>query len=75
MEGGYDSSLVAAIIQQHTDKDLQTFTIGFSNNEFNEANYAMDIAEYLAKHSELYCSETDVLRVVEGLQKYGMNLC
>ena len=67
LSGGYDSSLVAAIIQQHTDKDLQTFTIGFCDNEFNEANYAKDIAEYLGtKHSELYCSETDALRVVEG---------
>ena len=67
LSGGYDSSLVAAIIQKHTDRNLATFTIGFGDSKFNEANYAKDIADFLGtNHSELYCSETDALRIVEN---------
>ena len=67
LSGGYDSSLVAAIIQKHTDRSLATFTIGFGDSKFNEANYAKDIADFLGtNHSELYCSETDALRIVEN---------
>ena len=68
LSGGYDSSLVAAIIQNHTDINLRTFTIGFSDKEFNEAHHAKDIAKFLGtNHSELYFSEQDALRIVEDL--------
>lgn len=68
LSGGYDSSLVAAIIQKHTDTKLKTFTIGFSDEEYNEAHHAKEIAKFLkTDHSELYFSEKDALRVVEGL--------
>lgn len=66
LSGGYDSSLVAAIIQKHTNENLRTFSIGFTDNKFNEANYAKDIADFLGtNHSELYCSDSDALRMVE----------
>ena len=37
---------------------VQSYSIGFENKEFNEANYASKIAKYLqTDHNEAYVSE------------------
>ena len=68
LSGGYDSSLVAGILQQHTNTTINTFSIGFADKTFDEAVYAREISAYLGtNHSELYCSDEDAIRIVEGL--------
>jgi asparagine synthase (glutamine-hydrolysing) len=55
LSGGYDSSSVAALLQTNRTEKLKTFTIGFHENEFNEAPEAKKIAEYLGTdHTEWY---------------------
>jgi asparagine synthase (glutamine-hydrolysing) len=55
LSGGYDSSSVAALLQTGRTEKLKTFTIGFHENEFNEAPEAKKIAEYLGTdHTEWY---------------------
>lgn len=52
LSGGVDSSIVAAILQKHHG-DIHTFTIGFSEEKYNEATYAKEVAEHLGtKHTE-----------------------
>jgi len=46
LSGGLDSSIVTALLQKHCG-DLRTFTIGFSDDRFNEASHAQRVAEHL----------------------------
>lgn len=71
LSGGYDSSLVTALAQEHAAEPVRTFSIGFYEEKYNEAGYAGAIADYLGtKHTELMISENDMLRLVESIPKY-----
>jgi asparagine synthase (glutamine-hydrolysing) len=65
LSGGYDSSLVTALLQKdHTDK-IRTFSIGFHEEKFNEAPYAKQVASHLGTdHSEYYCTQKDALDII-----------
>jgi asparagine synthase (glutamine-hydrolysing) len=57
LSGGYDSSLVAGVLQKNNSSRLKTFTIGFNEEKYNEAPHAKKIAEYLGTdHNEYYCT-------------------
>lgn len=71
LSGGYDSSLVTALAQEHSSKPVKTFSIGFREEKYNEAPYARAVADYLGtSHTELMIEESDMLRLVEGIPKY-----
>ena len=68
LSGGYDSALVTAIMQMHSNKNIKTFTIGFSDKKFDEANYAKALSNYLdTDHSEYYCSYSDAVSLIPYL--------
>lgn len=68
LSGGYDSSLVAAIIQNQVSQKLKTFTIGFDNEQFNEAKHARKVAQSLGTdHTEYYCTQKDALEIIPRL--------
>jgi len=57
LSGGYDSSVVSAILQKNNTQKIKTFTIGFHEEKWNEAPYAKQIAEHLGTdHHEYYCT-------------------
>jgi len=65
LSGGIDSSLVTAILQKHNKEKINTFTIGFEDEKYNEAHYAKKIADYLGtNHSEHYCTKQDALDLI-----------
>jgi asparagine synthase (glutamine-hydrolysing) len=71
LSGGLDSSLVTALLQKNSSEKLKTYTIGFFENEDNEAPYAKKIAEYLGTdHYEHYCSINDALSIIPELSYY-----
>lgn len=46
LSGGYDSTIVTAYMAKAMKEQVNTFTIGFENPEFNEANHASQIANH-----------------------------
>lgn len=71
LSGGYDSSLVTAMAQEFSDKPVKTFCIGFDVPEYNEAEYAKEIAAYLGTdHTELYCTEKELFDLVSSIPQY-----
>ena len=65
LSGGIDSSLIVALMQEQGTAPVQTFTIRFENQEFNEADHAAAVARHLGTdHHEELCSTERMLEVV-----------
>lgn len=73
LSGGIDSSLVVSYMQEVSNTQVRTFTIGFEDEAFNEACFARRVAEHLGtSHTELTVTEQDALDVVPLLARiYG----
>ena len=64
LSGGIDSSLVAAILTDESYK-LKTFTIGFKEQQYNEAPHAMMVAKHLGTdHNQLICTYREARDVI-----------
>lgn len=71
LSGGYDSSLVCAMAQKLTDEPIKTFSIGFYDDKYNEAEYAKRVADALGtNHQELYIDEQDMLKIIDSIPYY-----
>ncbi|MEM3227304.1 MAG: asparagine synthase (glutamine-hydrolyzing), partial [Thermoplasmata archaeon] len=68
LSGGIDSSTVAALLQKNMSEKLKTFTIGFYEKDYNEANYAKKIANYLGTdHTEVYITAKEAFDVISKI--------
>lgn len=71
LSGGYDSSLITAIAASISDSPVKTFTIGFGEKEYNEAEYAEEVSKYLGTdHTSEYISEEEMYAQVDSIPKY-----
>jgi asparagine synthase (glutamine-hydrolysing) len=58
LSGGIDSSAVAHLAQQASDRPVHTFTLAFEESEYNEANHARRIAAAIGtEHREILLTE------------------
>lgn len=65
LSGGIDSPLIVSMMQSLSAKPVKTFTVGFEDPKYNEAEYARDISRHLGTdHTELYISEKDLKAVI-----------
>lgn len=70
LSGGIDSSLIVSLMQAQSTQKIKSFTIGFEEQDYNEAEYAKEIAAYLGTaHTELYVSKQDALDTVLHLHE------
>ncbi len=71
LSGGIDSSLVTAVAQKYTNGKLNTFSIGFNEAKYNEANHAREVAKHLGtNHHEMMVSQTDAKNLIPELLDY-----
>ncbi len=64
LSGGLDSSTIAAIIRNFTGNRLDTFSITFSDPEFDEGSFQRQMAEFLGTdHQVVHTTHEDIGRV------------
>jgi asparagine synthase (glutamine-hydrolysing) len=64
LSGGLDSSVTAAVIARYTDAPLRTFSLRFSDTEFDEGQYQKQMSALLGtQHQDIVVSRSDIAAV------------
>jgi asparagine synthase (glutamine-hydrolysing) len=68
LSGGIDSSLIVALMQRTSPRPVRTFSIGFTDERYNEAPFAKAVARHLGTdHTELLVTPEDARAVIPKL--------
>ncbi len=65
LSGGIDSSLITAVAQRNLNSRLNTFTIAFAENKYDESQYAKQVADYLGtEHTEMVVTQKEASELI-----------
>jgi asparagine synthase (glutamine-hydrolysing) len=68
LSGGLDSSAVAALTTKIRQEPIQTFSVGYGEQEFSELPYARTVAEHLrSRHHEIHVNWGDFFQTLPRL--------
>ncbi len=73
LSAGIDSATIVALMSRISTQKVKTFTIGFKEKKYNEADAAKEIAKHLGTdHTELYVGEKELKEVIPKIPSvYG----
>ncbi len=61
LSGGLDSSALVALIRNHSDAPLKTFSIGFEDQSLDESAFQKQLIEHLGvENSRIFCQNRDI---------------
>jgi len=67
LSGGIDSSLVVASMQKQSEAKVKTFSIGFPQKEYDETQYAQEVADYLGTEHQQFQVTPDAVSILPRL--------
>lgn len=68
LSGGIDSSIILALMSEESPFPVKTFSIGFEERHYSEAEYARQVAiKYGTEHHEFIFRPADLIAVIEGV--------
>jgi asparagine synthase (glutamine-hydrolysing) len=70
LSGGVDSSAVVAAMAQQMAEPVKTFSIGFSDAEFNELGYARLVAQHFGTDHREFQVEPDAIEIMPRLARH-----
>jgi asparagine synthase (glutamine-hydrolysing) len=72
LSGGLDSSVTAAVIARYTSAPLRTFSLRFSNSEFDEGQYQKKMSALLGtEHQDIIVHPSDIAAVFPDTIRYA----
>ena len=69
LSGGYDSTVVTAYMAKLMKEKVQTYSIGFHSEAFNEAHHARQVANYLGTNHHEEILSPDPALVIEKISQ------
>jgi asparagine synthase (glutamine-hydrolysing) len=68
LSGGIDSSLICTLMQQNSKTPIQTFTVAYNEEQYDESKYAIAVADAIGcENNRIYLTGQNALEIVPDI--------